>query len=594
MGTPRAATSARTLDVGRLLLVAAALASAGAGIGHLSAVRDHGEHLHIAAFFAVLAVTQLAWAAIVASRPTAAWTRVGMAGQLAVVGIWVLSRTVGLPIVPGATDPEPVGLADAGTTFLELIAVAGVGLYRVLPDPARRAAVASPDRVLGVVMAAIMAVTFPAALATPSRHHGDGGHGAPGHGDAGVELAAGRAHGDGHMEGDDANAGADAHGRTHAGRVLSHTAEHVDAPPALAAGHGSHPAGPAPMEHDEGNGHPPGDGHGTHEDGTSHHGDSGSGSPAPVGEPASVRYGPLVVPPAATNEVRHLLPVLSNTVLADLPPPCADCYVTEMRFDLVDGDGRSMNYDTGLMNHHLVMFNSVEHDPVCGRLDGPGALGRRIFGAGNERTALVLPRGFGYHIAGDDLWAGIFEVMNFTDETKVVYMQVDVRYLPDSDQSVKAAEPWWLDVEHCSDSQFDVAAGRTTTSGEWMSKFTGRVVALAGHVHDGGVSVAVDNTTTGRRVCKSVARYGTTPAFQGHIESMSLCSWDRVGVVRRGDTLKMSAVYDTPEALEGVMGITMAWVYETDDLEGGTQAPDSMIDPPDGGAPAPPAGGHDH
>lgn len=285
--------------------------------------------------------------------------------------------------------------------------------------------------------------------------------------------------------------------------------------------------------------------------------------------------------------------MISNTVLTQLPPPCRNCVLTSIDIDLVYGDGRSANYDTGAMLHHHVMFNSGETDPTCARFESPvGGLGRRILAAGNERTVGRFPDGFGYHVGQNDWWSGIFELMNLEEQPQTVWVEMDVTYLPDSDQSVEAVEPIWLDIDNCSDSEVDVDAGRTNTISDWTSDRTGRIVLAAGHVHDGGTLITLSNTTAGASVCRSVAGYGTNPAYQGHIESMTTCSWDRIGTVRTGETLRIDTVYDTPQRLSDVMGIMMLWVYETEDLAGGTPAPASVTSPSEG--PAPTTAPHQH
>src|SRR5439155_307505 len=117
----------------------------------------------------------------------------------------------------------------------------------------------------------------------------------------------------------------------------------------------------------------------------------------------------------------------------------------------------------------------------------------------------------------------------------------------------------------------------------------------AGHVHDGGIRIDLANETTARHLCTSYAGYGTNPAYQGSVEKMTTCTWDRLGTVRAGEVLSIDTYYDPPEAQSDVMGIVLAYVYETDDLAGGTEPPAGVQAP----APAwpPPAGrpaGHGH
>jgi hypothetical protein len=70
------------------------------------------------------------------------------------------------------------------------------------------------------------------------------------------------------------------------------------------------------------------------------------------------------------------------------------------------------------------------------------------------------------------------------------------------------------------------------------------------------------------------------------VTGMSSCSWDSLGVVHRGDDLRLTSLYDAPRALSGVMGIMLIAVYETDDLGGGTTAPPRMRRTPDTTVPA--------
>jgi hypothetical protein len=95
-------------------------------------------------------------------------------------------------------------------------------------------------------------------------------------------------------------------------------------------------------------------------------------------------------------------------------------------------------------------------------------------------------------------------------------------------------------------------------------------------------------------MCRSVAGYGNKPEYLGTIDTMSTCSWDRIGTVRKGETLRISATYDTKQPLANVMGIVMAFVYETDDLGGGTPAPRSMTHPEASKDPPPSSNAHTH
>ena len=308
--------------------------------------------------------------------------------------------------------------------------------------------------------------------------------------------------------------------------------------------------------------------------------------PAPTPLVKTVRYGPIPLLPSLLGTPFRLLggaPII--------PMPCQNCYVTGTAIDLVYENGQSANLDTGVMLHHLVLAQAGRPDPTCGSSNILGQVGHRFFAAGNERTAGHLPPGFGYHFGMGPLVAA-FDIMNHSNELKVVYLEADVHYLPDSTPGIKPVTPLWLDMANCTLSTYAVPAGPTSSVWRWTSNVTGRVVAAGGHVHDGGVKTVLSNETTGQHICTSVAGYGTKPEYKGSVESMSTCIHDRIGTVRAGEVLALETHYNSPTPLADAMGIMIAYVYETSELEGGTSAPASSTVQSSGGPPAAP--GHHH
>jgi hypothetical protein len=314
-----------------------------------------------------------------------------------------------------------------------------------------------------------------------------------------------------------------------------------------------------------------------------------SAGPAPQPQTADVRYGPIMVPAAVGGH-----PGEFAAVVPALPMACTNCFLTGTKVDLVFEDGRSANLDHGLMLHHVVAFNTGRPDATCAPDTPVGSLGERFFAAGNERTSGSLPAGFGYHY-GTDRVAGAVDIMNHSDQAQVVYVATTVTWVPDTVTGMKPARPVWLDENECGDSTYAVPAGPSHRVWRWTSTITGRVLFAGGHVHDGGIKIDFANETAGRNLCSSYAGYGTNPAYQGSVEKMSTCTWDRLGTVRKGEVLSIDASYDPPEAQSDVMGIVLAYVYETDDLAGGTEPPAGVQAPapawpPPGGRP----GGHGH
>jgi hypothetical protein len=574
------------LTVGHLVRLGAAMATAGAGLIHLDTAGDHTAHPHLAAFFVLLGGAQLAAAGLLVARPGRVLQRAVVAGTAGVILLWLVTRTTGLPFVPDLRAAEPVGLPDAVATALEGVTLVALGLLAALPRAAMVGVVAAADRARAGMAAAALVVTAPALIVGPGHVH-DGDHPAE------HQTATG-ADGDHHGAVSADDAVGDRHAHT-AGVVAAGHEAGADGHAGAATDAGPHHALPAVGTGGAGHAHDA-----THDRGTSPGADPAHATAshtvpgvAAEGIDATVRYGPFTLPPASSDGVRSQNGLLTNVVLTNLARPCDDCFLTMMEPNLVHADGREANYDTGAMLHHTVLAQSWYEDPTCDRNSTIGFAGRRFFASGNERTGAAFPSGYGVFI-DDTPWTGIFEIMNHRDVPQTVYFQFHVRYVPAGAAQTKPLTPLWLDVDNCGDSQFAVPAGRTVTDWDWTSSITGRVVLTAGHVHDGGVSITLSNATTRQSLCRSVAGYGTKPAFMGAIDSMSVCGWDRVGTVRAGETLRISALYDTPEALPDVMGIILAFVFETEDLEGGTDAPHEMTHPPEGGTPPPPGHGHGH
>ncbi len=316
-----------------------------------------------------------------------------------------------------------------------------------------------------------------------------------------------------------------------------------------------------------------------------------SQSTAPSPTVASFRYGPIPVPPAMGGYPGRAAGGAPVGVPPFLAMPCTNCYITGTTIDLVYEDGRSANLDTGIMLHHLVLAQRGRPDATCAASTPIGRLGERFFAAGNERTSGSLPAGFGYHF-GEGPLASVFDIMNHGGTPKTVYVAGTVSYLPDSTPGINPVRPVWLDENNCSTSEYGVPAGASNQVWRWTSTITGRVLTAGGHVHDGGIKTVLSNESTGRHLCTSYAGYGSKPQYMGSVESMSTCSWDRLGTVRAREVLALDTYYDVPEARSDVMGIMIAYIYETDDLAGGTEPPPSG-DPPATSGP-PPSGGSGH
>jgi hypothetical protein len=176
-----------------------------------------------------------------------------------------------------------------------------------------------------------------------------------------------------------------------------------------------------------------------------------------------------------------------------------------------------------------------------------------------------------------------------------VYFRLKVRWSPAAAGGILPLTPVWLDMNNCQTSEYAVPAGPSSSHWTWTSNLTGRIVSTGGHVHDGGVRTTLSNQTTGQHLCTSWAGWGKKAAYQGSIESMSSCTWDRVGTVQKGEVLDLESVYNSSQAVPDAMGIMMAFIYETTDLGAGTPAPPAVRGEGPGPVEStPPPSGHEH
>jgi hypothetical protein len=271
----------------------------------------------------------------------------------------------------------------------------------------------------------------------------------------------------------------------------------------------------------------------------------------------TVRYGPFTIPAAASETE----PAMVTKLKLAVQRPCADCFITSFKPNLVYEDGSTANLDTMAMLHHFVMTSQFKSDATCSG-SWLGLAGERFFASGNERTSIAFPAGYGYRVRWYDSWNLLVELMNHSaDSSKVVYVEVTYTVRP-SWESVQRLRPVWLDIDQCGDSEYSIPAGFSDTHWDWKVNVPGKVMAMIGHLHGHGVAIEATNESRGGQlICRSEATLDPNDVHS--VLSMSTCAGDPLARVRTGEVVRLHSMYQSSHAASDVMGIMLAYINPT-------------------------------
>ncbi len=269
-------------------------------------------------------------------------------------------------------------------------------------------------------------------------------------------------------------------------------------------------------------------------------------SAAPRVQHLKFRYGPITIKPG------------QNTISVDgddVPRPKRPGWIVGFRPNLEYATGRIPGVDVLHLHHAVWLINW-----------------QLTFAAGEEKTNVKLPPGFGWRHRPADGWMLSHMVHNLLPNRARVYLTYTLDFVPDTSPRAKRIRPVetrWVDVEGGSAYPvFDVhrgagANGRFTYPRDAPNAYGGGparnqhridrdgvLIQTAGHLHPGGLYTDLTLTRRGRTVnlFRSRARYWEPAGAVSWDVAMTATrpSW-RVKV-RRGDILSVSATYDSKRA----------------------------------------------
>ena len=266
-------------------------------------------------------------------------------------------------------------------------------------------------------------------------------------------------------------------------------------------------------------------------------------APAAQAETLHYKFGPIHIAPGQNDIVFQL----------NDQRPQVNGWITGFRPNLKYVNGGVPRVDVIHLHHGVWLVNGAPE-----------------FAAGEEKTAVRAPAGYGWRYRTSDMWVMNHMIHNLTPDATDVYITYDIDFVPDTAPEAAAMKPLqtlWLDVRGGEIYPvFDVQRGAGGRDGRYtyprdakLPGYTrnryvvprdGVLVGAAGHLHPGGLwtDLYLSRGHHRVRIFRSRAKY---------FEPAGAVSWDvameatrpdwRVGV-KKGDVLTVTATYDSKRA----------------------------------------------
>lgn len=295
---------------------------------------------------------------------------------------------------------------------------------------------------------------------------------------------------------------------------------------------------------------------------------------------AVIAYGgPFQVPPMDPSETEHH----HGAPMAEMNMAPDD---GQIRFDWpVEGWVRGFElrvYDQNGVElpselvHHFVVINFDRREMLYSTVE-------RLLAVGQETGDVILPTSMGVPLDPGQRMGMYAMWHNMSGKEMEVYFRLVLRWTPvTADSRPRAVLPINMDVNHLpgASSGYDLPPGRTTRSYEFVAPLDGKLLAVAGHLHDFGEKVWLEEAESGKKVAEVKAikdENGHTLAVE---QKKRLGFFGRGKSLHAGRTYRLVAEYDNPLGHElpmGAMGFMLA-VFAPEDWQAWPE-----IDPTDPG-----------
>jgi plastocyanin len=293
-----------------------------------------------------------------------------------------------------------------------------------------------------------------------------------------------------------------------------------------------------------------------------------------------LKYGPITITPGQN---------FIKTETRGIPQPKVDGYMVGFYPNLhyaIPGSkklGAVPRVDVIHLHHGVwLSFGKGRKDAST----GGGLPAERFAAAGEEKTRLRFPKGYGYAYRTSDHWVLNYMIHNLTDAPTKVWITYDVDFIPATAPAAKTmqnARPIWMDVQNGEiypvyDAlkgmgkngryTYPTQAKNPYAPGQhknwWTVDQDGTLVATAGHLHPGGLHTDLYDTRAGKtaHLFRSDAHYFEPAGAVSWDVSMTATKPNWKVNVHKGDVMSITSTYDVSHAswyeVMGIMVVFMA------------------------------------
>jgi hypothetical protein len=245
-----------------------------------------------------------------------------------------------------------------------------------------------------------------------------------------------------------------------------------------------------------------------------------------------------------------------------VPRPAGAYGIKYATFDLVDQNDQSIpRQDVHL--HHFVIGALNKPDVACPDRTVAGFKVEPLIGTGMERTPISFEDPYALPVGTNDKWGALWHLMNMTNTSKTFWVKytLGIQYGATS-QNTRWVSPFWADSRSCPAGETWNVPGNggvgsvETDTKAWTMPFDGYLVAVGGHVHEGGLSITTTHQD-GSLICENDATYAN-----GMLDKISGCTLH--DTITAGEQVSVSSRYDNSSPHDDVMGIAVLFLWQGD------------------------------